>query len=315
MFDLFGNAAVTDTDGLGLPYRGSKRKYADSLICKMLEVKPHAKYFYDLFGGGGAMSFAALQKGMTVVYNEKQTDLVEFMGFILECIKQPKSKLGIFPEKYYKFVTRDEFIKLQDEPGVYAQFIRICYSFGNNQRSYMFNPELEKIKHLAHNIVVYQDKDALLSLNNTLDINITISNLSSVNERRLAFMAAVRKYKRIDLEQLQQLEQLQRLQQLEQLQRLQRDIKFINMDYKDVKIETPIEETIVYLDPPYRNTEKYIEGVDYNELDSFFLKLPYVAFMSEYNAPFKTIYEIATRSTLSSINNNTERTERLYINK
>lgn len=80
--DLFGNAYTQNTEPLGVPYMGSKRKYADALICKMLEIQPGAKYFYDLFGGGAAMSFAALQKGMTVFYNEKQTDMVDFLRFI-----------------------------------------------------------------------------------------------------------------------------------------------------------------------------------------------------------------------------------------
>ena len=53
MYDLFGNVAIQETEQLGLPYMGSKRKYADQLINKMLEQKPNCKYFYDLFGGGG----------------------------------------------------------------------------------------------------------------------------------------------------------------------------------------------------------------------------------------------------------------------
>jgi site-specific DNA-adenine methylase len=100
---------------------------------------------------------------------------------------------------------------------------------------------------------------------------------------------------------------------LEQLEQLEPKITFLNLDYRDVKIETPIQDTIVYLDPPYRNTNKYIEEVNFDKLDSFFLNLPYVAFMSEYNAPFKSIYEIKTRSTLGR-NNNAYRVEKLYIN-
>lgn len=49
--------------GYGIPYMGNKQAIAEDLIKVMLRYKPHAKYFYDLFGGGGAMSFAALQMG------------------------------------------------------------------------------------------------------------------------------------------------------------------------------------------------------------------------------------------------------------
>lgn len=44
MFDLFGNSAI-ETDALGIPYMGSKRKYADRLICKMLEQSRTANTF------------------------------------------------------------------------------------------------------------------------------------------------------------------------------------------------------------------------------------------------------------------------------
>jgi len=306
IYDLFGNSAIS-AKPLGLPYMGSKRKYSNQLICKMLEQKPHCKYFYDLFGGGGAMSFAALQKGLTVFYNEKQTCLVNFIEFIFECIRNPQSEFGIFPPEYYKFITREEFIKLRSGQGNYAQFVRICYSFGNNQKDYMFNPELEVKKHLAHDVVVFRCEKSLTYFNNLHNTTIELSDKKTWNERRLDFGSYIRSNgKRLDL---------QRLQQLEQLQRLQQKITFTNLDYRDVKITTPIEETIVYLDPPYRGTAKYIEGLNYDNLDKWFLELPYLAFMSEYTAPFQSIYGIETRSTLSSSSNNCKKIEKLYINR
>jgi site-specific DNA-adenine methylase len=322
---------------LGVPYMGSKRKYATDLINQILLIKPDAKYFYDVFGGGGAMSFAAMQKGLQVFYNEKQTDMVNFMRFIFDCIKRPQSEYGIFPPEYYQFIAREKFIELRNQRGNYAQFARICYSFGNKQTSYLFNPELEKIKHLAHNFVVFKCEKSLHDFNEIMGVNYTLSDAPDWHGRRLDLMKQNTKaQKRLDLEQLQrlqqlqQLEQLQRLQQLQQLERLQRlqqlqqlerlqqleqKISFTNLDYKDVKIETPPHETIVYLDPPYRGTAKYIEGLDHAELDAWFSSLPCVAFMSEYNAPFKCIYEIETRSTLYSSSNAVKRIERLYINR
>lgn len=314
--DLFGNAGIAKTENLGIPYMGSKRKYADALICKMLELQPHKKYFYDLFGGGGAMSFAALQKGMTVFYNEKQTDLVDFIRFIFERMKQPRGRFGLFPNECYKFVTREEFMRLKTESGVYAQFVRICYSFGNNQHGYMFNPELEKLKHLAHDVVVFQCAESLQKLSDVLGVAFTLSTSPDLNTRRLEFQRQVKAHgKRLDLQQLENLQQLEQLQQLTQLERLEPKITFHNLDYRDVKIITPPKETIIYLDPPYRGTAKYIEGLDYAELDAFFTDLPCVAFMSEYTAPFHCVYKIKTRSTLSSSSNICHKIERLYVNR
>ena len=325
--DLFGNAYVTQTEPLGIPYMGSKRKYADALITRMMELQPNARYFVDLFGGGGAMSFAAMQKGMKVHYNEKQTDMVDLMRFIFERMALPRSQYGLFPDEFYQFVTREQFMKLKHESGVYAQFVRICYSFGNGQRNYMFNPDLEKLKHLAHDVVMFRCKESLAKLNDALGVTFSMSDKPQWNDRRLTLGVEIKKAgKRLVLQQLQQLEQLERLerlqqlerlerlQQLQQLQQLQPQITFSNLDYRDVVITTPQAETVVYLDPPYRGTAKYIEGLNHDNLDAYFTALPYVAFISEYTAPFKCVNEIQTRSTLSSTSNPCKKIERLYVN-
>jgi len=57
---------------LGIPYMGAKRKLAPKLIECMLNENPKAKYFFDLFGGGGSMSLYAstLSNFKRVHYNE-----------------------------------------------------------------------------------------------------------------------------------------------------------------------------------------------------------------------------------------------------
>ena len=40
----------------GIPYKGSKNKIAENIIAQL----PPAKHFYDLFGGGGAMTHCIL---------------------------------------------------------------------------------------------------------------------------------------------------------------------------------------------------------------------------------------------------------------
>ena len=47
-----------------VPYMGSKNKIALPLLREMLKVKPNARYFYDLFGGGGSISFTASEIGL-----------------------------------------------------------------------------------------------------------------------------------------------------------------------------------------------------------------------------------------------------------
>jgi site-specific DNA-adenine methylase len=314
MHDLFGNAYERKTEPLGIPYMGSKRKYANALITRMMELQPNARYLYDLFGGGGAMSFAAMQKGLIVHYNELQTDMCELMRYIFN---PTPSKFGMFPEEYYNFVTREKFYELRNENGLYAQFARICYSFGNNQKGYAFSPDIEPLKHLAHNVVMFQCEQSMAKVNEILRVELQVSNKATWNERRLEFGVNIKaNKKRLDLQQFQQLQRLQqfqRLQRLQQFQRLQR-LTITNLDYRDVKITTPINKTIVYCDIPYRGTAKYVGDFNHAEFDAWFASLPYTAFLSEYSAPFQCVNEIKTRSTLSSINNSCAKIEKLYIN-
>ena len=283
-FDLFGKPIFPNVQNLRIPYMGSKNKIALRLFEKMLEIKPNAKYFFDIFAGGGAMSFTALQLGLKVHYNEKQKGLVDLLKYILTA---KKGKYGIFPDDFYNFITREEFNILKNEDSLKGQFARICYSFGNNQRNYLFG-DIEKTKHLAHNIVMFQCKDSLKEFNFLLNTNFGISDKETWNERRLDFMSMVKDRKYHELERLQQLEQL------EQLERLEQPPSFIitNLDYQDVVINTPTDETIIYLDPPYRGTVSYIESALHDEIDNYFISSPYPCFMSEYNAPHKSILEI-----------------------
>ena len=296
-YDLFGDVIIPENiKNLRIPYMGSKNKIAIDLLREMLKVKPKAKYFYDLFGGGGSMSFTASQIGLKTYYNELQTSLVNFIDYIFNRLENGlKGQYGLFPDNFYNFIDREEFIKLKDEDSIKGQFARICYSFGNNQRGYLFG-DIEKTKHLAHDIVMFRCEKSLKEFNNLLGTDIKTSNLPTWNGRRLDFMKQVKDRKYHELERLQQLEQLQQLQQLEPI------FTTSNLSYKDVKINTPIEETIIYLDPPYRNTAKYIEGKDFNykELDEWFIRNKYTCFMSEYNAPHKVIFEIDKFSLLDN---------------
>ena len=300
-YNLFGDVIIPENiKNLRIPYMGSKNKIAIDLLREMLKVKPKAKYFYDLFGGGGSMSFTASQIGLKTYYNELQTSLVNFIDYIFNRLEKGlKGQYGLFPDDFYKFIDRNEFMKLKYEDNIKGQFARICYSFGNNQRSYLFG-DIEKAKHLAHNIVMFRCEKSLKELNNLLGTDIKTSNLPTWNERRLDFRKQIldRKYKELEqlerLKNLIQLQNLEQLQQLQQLERLQPIFTTSNLSYKEVKINTPIDESIIYLDPPYRNTEKYIEGkdFDYRELDEWFINNKYTCFMSEYNAPHKVIFEI-----------------------
>ena len=80
-----------------IPYKGGKQKIAHELISLMREYKPQAKYFVDLFGGGGALSFCALQMGYSVVYNDADSDISGLVKYIQERIASgDRSQFGLW---------------------------------------------------------------------------------------------------------------------------------------------------------------------------------------------------------------------------
>ena len=111
---------------------------------------------------------------------------------------------------------------------------------------------------------------------------------------------------------------LNRINELEKLQFLQNKCKFTisNKSYEQVIIDTPIAETIIYLDPPYKNTEQYQHDINHEKLHEYIVNSPYKIYVSSYD--WYGLYELASfnqRSTLSATNNNKRVIERLYCNR
>lgn len=122
----------------GLPFMGSKNKLADKIVA----LFPKATHFYDLFAGGCAMSHAALLSGkFKEVHANDITDSVTLFKDALE---------GNL-EKYEpeRFRSREDFFAEKDE----NPFVRLCYSFGNNQRDYLYSKEIEPYKKAVHEML------------------------------------------------------------------------------------------------------------------------------------------------------------------
>lgn len=118
----------------GMPYKGSKDKIAD----KILSVLPDAECFVDLFGGGGAMAHAAALSGKykRVIYNE--FDPLIFKAFKMACD-------GEFANER-RWISRQEFDAIKNSD----PYAAICFSFGNDLKTYAYSPEIERFKKHLH---------------------------------------------------------------------------------------------------------------------------------------------------------------------
>ena len=108
----------------------SKRSLAKYIVQYIKNENPKAKYFYDIFWGGGAVSFEALRQGFEKVY---YLDLDKGMCNLMEQIKN-----GI-PKERNKRVSREDFLKLKDKEDAYSVAMSICRSFGNERWSYAYS--------------------------------------------------------------------------------------------------------------------------------------------------------------------------------
>lgn len=263
----------------GIPYMGSKRKIAPDLILHMANENPNAKHFYDLFGGGGAMSFAALQSGFfeSVHYNELNTAVVA----LLEKIRTD----GVTDE-FYQWIDRERFFELIKGGDWLAGLALTCWSFGNNQKNYLYGPKVEPVKHAAHDEVM----------------------AAGGNAYRNEVLRERRKAGRFDLEHLERMAHLERIRLLDSLQ-------ITNLDYRAVPIITSPESTIIYCDIPYQGKWEYKHGgFDHDTFFEWCRNSPYKVYVSSYEAPLECIYELAHRSKVSATVSSRV-TERLFCNQ
>jgi site-specific DNA-adenine methylase len=268
--------------GLAVPYMGSKRKLAPQILNHIIQQNPNCKYIYDLFGGGGAVSFMALQYPQikTVFYNELNTGVCELLRKI--------QKNGV-TDDFYQWIDRETFNKHKNDNTWFSGLVKTCWSFGNNQKCYLFGKEVEEIKREAH-------------------FYLFANGYNKTVATRVALIKQFKQDKNIigefEVERLQSLESLERLESLE----------ISNLSYEQVKITTPISETVIYLDPPYKSTVKYQHDINHNYLLEWIKASPYKIYLSSYE--FYGLYECHSmqhRSTLSSTANNRVE-EKLFCN-
>lgn len=299
---------------LGVPYMGSKRLIAFDLLIEMLKYKPKARYFIDVFGGGGAVSFCAAQMGYKVIYNDYDTNLVNFMQFILE--RREKGKYGYLPDDYYKFVGRGDFNHQKDQDTVYSEFCRVIYSFGNTRRGYIFSKYKENYKKLLHNIVFYNCKGSQSQLSTDFNIDLCLTDQTYIPYRYSYFKKQLIKY---DLDgDLCRLQNLERIQCLERIvvSRLGSNIELYNDNYQNLDLSKyRDEDVIIYCDPPYKNTAGYLIDFNSDDFYNWFEGLSQLSFLSEYAAPFSIAWSINKRCTLKYASNAISTCENLYINR
>lgn len=287
---------------LGIPYMGSKRKLASEILQKITQRHEHISDFYDLFGGGGSISFTAIRDyRFNVHYNELNSHIFS----LVEYLKNNKT----LDPKFYEWVTREEFHKQcnRTDADWYSGFVMSCWSFGNKQSSYLYGQDIEELKRLAHQFVVFGCLDSMNKLE--LDL-IELLKIKDIQKRRNIFCDYVKKgWGRFDLQNQERIQSLERIQNLQNLQNLQ----IYNKSYEDIKING--HHPIIYCDIPYKGTGEYKEGgFDHDKFYQWAKDIEHPVYISEYDAPFEKIEMFRHRSSLSATNNKKKVFESIFWN-
>lgn len=299
----------------GIPYMGSK----DSIVSSIAMALPPADNFYDLFGGGFAVShYMAMssKKYKNIHYNEIRTGIVELVQ---------KAISGGFNYEVFKpeWISRDYFHENKDRDS----YVTVCWSFGNNLKCHLFSREIEPYKRSMHQAVVFGEFDDLAS--EVFRFSSWTERISNIRNRRLYLRQLIEHYgktkmptvlhpfiKSKQLERLQQLEQLERLQRLEQLERLQSSrISFSSCSYEQVEIKP---NSVVYCDIPYDGTAGYGSLFDRKAFLDWASSREFPVYISEYELDddrFSLVYKVNKLSLLSPLEGKKTKVEKVFWNR
>ena len=254
---------------VGLPYAGSKKKISKKIVEIIKQNFGTDKTVYDVFGGGGAITAELMVNGIDVVYNDLDKTITDMFNRVLSKDREWIKTL---------IVSRDEFIKIRDKENksVDDELKLLVNSFGNNRKDYLYSKKKSDIKYnLAVEII--KNDNVFSGYKQTT----TYQRAVNLYEEKLGFFGKGEKGRVLErLQQLQQLEQLQRLQQLERLP------KTLNKDYKYF---SNVKDSILYLDPPYENsdTSNYNSQIDHQEFYDWAVQ------MSKNNIVLLSSYEVS----------------------
>ena len=135
----------------GLSMKGSKSKLADRIV----SLFPRATHLYDLFCGGSAISHCALLKNKYQHIHINDINPMMPQAFI-------KALQGGFDNED-RWISREDFFRLKDTD----PYVAICFSFGNDLKTYCYGKEVEPLKKALHYAIFfdsYELSDALIGV-------------------------------------------------------------------------------------------------------------------------------------------------------
>lgn len=284
----------------GIPYMGSKQKLVDKIVPFIIDRHPDTTHFYDLFGGGSVALYAVRKyPNMSVHYNE----LSKAIGGLMQHLKDG----GDIP---FDFVTRAEFERQYTGDDWYAGLLQTCWTFGNNQKSYLYGLDIQDFKEALSKIVTtgegdttyieqFADEYVLKEYGKSVSTKLFLNpaRYKTPYQRRIVLARQIP-----NIGALQHQARLERLVQIEDMPGISGLNVTAGIGYADIQITG--ERPILYCDPPYENTAEYREGgFDSKGFYDWAMAQPYPVYVSSYkvsDARLKLVKAVNTRSLLAA---------------
>lgn len=261
----------------GVSYKGSKSKIVD----KLAEVIPYRGIdnFYDLFAGGCAVTHKMYLERR---YKHYYANDIDGQALRLFC----DGLKGKYANET-RWISREDFFNLKDSD----PYVSCCWSFGNNQRDYLYSRAIEPYKKACHYAIVFNDFSLLRQFYPSVSeaCEITLKGITDIHERRIKFRNIV-KSRLNDEDNTQLLEtscEMDRLESLESLERLQSLDESVS-DYRAVEIKP---NSVIYADIPYIYTNTYdgtssvVQPFNHEEFYDWCCKQNELVLISEYYMP------------------------------
>ena len=280
----------------GICYMGSKNALAERIVALL----PSASHLIDVFAGGCAITHCAMKSGKW--QHVHANDINEMIvGAFRRAIN------GEFIGER-RWISHEEFNRVRDTDA----YASICFSFGGNLRSYAYNHKNEELKRALHYAIFFGDHKPFLSLTG---IDLTpVQTIPDLRERYLtAKHLSKENGKRIVLQHFERLNRLNRLATAFSEGEKHR-LTIGSADFAEVDIPS---DSVIYCDPPYRESEGYRKAKHFNH-ERFFewaLRQTVPVYVSEYAMPEEFV-EVAAwqkRCKMSQTSNSLRTTEKLFV--
>jgi site-specific DNA-adenine methylase len=152
MLDLFGKPTLVKNE-ISLPYVGSKRLYASQIIGYIKSQHPEIDFLFDVFCGGGAISYYAMNFYSKIVMNDINADMIKWHSDIV--YNNGEETIKTFNSWENSFVSLDEFNQIvnSNDNSLYSTIVKNIWSFSNNMSNYIYGKD--KVNDKYNNTQLY----------------------------------------------------------------------------------------------------------------------------------------------------------------